>query len=255
MSDALVAIRPRGGPRAASSPRLRLVVAPPSGAGPQYARPLLDDGIDLWAARYPGREIRQAEPFASSIDAIADELAAALLTVHDTVPLPLVLLGNSMGAGVAVEMARRIESQRPDALHGVVLAGRAAPGHADAGDAERLRVLSNDDIRLGRWVASLGGTPAELIADPDFMAMLLPVLRADLLVSLDHDGLVGARLRAPVVLACGACDPVVTLDSMRGWAAVTSGTVRELALPGGHHGVVEAAGHVLSAVRALVGRG
>lgn len=251
MSEALAAIRPRGG--RVGRPVLRLVVAPPSGAGPQYARPLLAPDVDLWGARYPGRETRRGESFAPRIEAIADELAGAVAEVHDADPLPLVLLGNSMGAGVVVELARRLERDRPGVLRGVVLAGREAPGRQEADELGELPELMRDDARLAAWVADLGGTPPELLADEAFLALLLPVLRADLLISLEHDALAGPVLTTDVVLACGDDDPVVDLAGMRGWSVVTRGHVSELALPGGHHGVVETPAPVLDVARRLVG--
>ncbi len=216
------------------SPRLRLVACPPAGAGASYFRPLIAPEVELWSARYPGRESRLSEPLASTVDALAEEIVAdfAVLPANG---LPTVLLGHSLGAAVAAEVAARLTARdrRPDLL---VLSAKEAPGGSGR---ERLRRIALDDELLLDWMAELGGTPNSLLTDAGFMAMQLPIMRADLLASLSVDALPdGAPLDLPLLLLCGDADPVVAVDSMTGWAALVTGDVTGRTLSGGHHAVV-----------------
>lgn len=218
--------------------RLRVVACPPAGAGAQYFRPLARAGVQVWSVRYPGRESRMREPFAGSIRQLADEVVEALSRVPDD-GAPTVLLGHSMGVGVAAHAAARAArtTHSPDLL---VLSARAAPAER-AGDPEFRRVIA-DDARLHDWLSRLGGTPPELLADQGFMALALPVLRADLTISLDDaelpQGPTG-RLDVPLVLLCGRTDPVVSLDQLSGWRGLTRGPVTVHALEGGHDALIE----------------
>ena len=100
----------------------------------------------------------------------------------------------------------------------------------------------------------LGGTPQALLDDPDFMAMQLPIMRADLLMSHQHATIL-APFDVPLMLLAAADDPVSPADSMRGWAEVTTSAVTERVIPGGHHGLLAPEADVVGMVRdAILGQ-
>ncbi len=261
MADVLVRLRPRPGAPpppngAAVEPGFRLVVCPPSGAGAQYARPLLRAGVELWAVRYPGRETRIGEPFATDVTQLAAEAATPLAPLLAD-GVPTVLLGHSMGVGVAVETDRLLAQAanagaRPRLL---ALSARQAPDaeHPVHGEREQLRRLTTDDAALRAWVERLGGVPAPLLDDADFLAMYLPILRADLLASLDHAALPYAGPDpTPLLLISGDADPVAPPSSMAGWGLDTHNSVRSVVLRGGHHALVDDADGLYAALGAAL---
>src|SRR4051812_36433387 len=69
----------------------------------------LPTAIDTVAVQYPGRQDRHTEAGMPSIAALADRVAE-VLTARPS-PLPTVLLGHSMGAVVAYEVALRLAAQ------------------------------------------------------------------------------------------------------------------------------------------------
>lgn len=259
MAEPLVRLRPRLADLDETPARWRIVACPPAGAGAQYYRPLVRADVQVWSVRYPGRESRIAEPFARSIAQLADEVTrglAPLLAPGGGDDLPTVLLGHSMGARVAIEVARRLRHATSSAggcLALLALSASEAAVHHERDDADDLRRISADDVALRDWLVGLGGVPAELLADEDFMAMQLPIVRADLTASLDH--VIDPhtpRIDVPMMLLCGDRDPVVRLEDMVGWATVTSADVRELALRGGHDAVIEDAATLLDAMEDLM---
>lgn len=249
LSDRKSLVRLTSPTPSASAPSWRIVACPPSGAGAQFYRPLVRPGVEVWSARYPGRESRLGEPLACSIAALAQELTAAALPILGADSLPTVLLGHSMGVAVAVEAALRLERKLPGRLALVALSARTAPAARDAADDAKMRRIAGDDTALRAWLASLGGTPQELIDDDDFMAMQLPILRADLLASLAYAGPDLSRpIDTPLLLICGDADPAARLEDLAGWAHLTHGPVSRLRLEGGHHALLTDADSAMEAM-------
>ncbi len=261
--SALVAVR--SGPKPSwrvAPPRWRLVACPPSGSGPQFYRPLAAevdarDG-ELWAARYPGRESRIAEPLKTSVDGLVDDMVPALARLLSD-GVPTALLGHSLGVGVAGHAAARIADRHPDvapALALLVLSAREPRKKRSRSGDREVRNLTNDDDALWAWLGSLGGLPQELLDDADFRAMQLPIVRADLLASRSDNALPRTRkgrLNVPLLLTCGDEDPEVRLSGMTAWQEMTTGDTYTLELTGGHHALLGHATTLLDAIQAQLG--
>lgn len=259
--SALVAVR--SGPRSArpvAPPRWRLVACPPSGSGPQFFRPLAGPvetrGGELWSVRYPGRESRLAEPLKTTVSGLVDDMAPPLARLLSD-RVPTVLLGHSLGVGVAAHAAARIADQRPDAaaaLTLLVLSAREARKRRSRSGDRQVRALTSDDNALWAWLGSLGGLPRELLEDEAFRAMQLPILRADLLASRSDHALPrtrNGRLNLPLLLTCADADPEVGISDMAAWREMTSGAVHTLELIGGHHAVLSHPSILLDAIQQL----
>ncbi|MDO5699770.1 MAG: alpha/beta fold hydrolase [Dermatophilus congolensis] len=250
-----------------STPVWRLVACPPSGAGATFYQPWAADpataDCELYSVRYPGRESRFREPFAASVSTLADEAASAVIHLLGADDLPTAILGHSMGASVAVETVARVEAELPGRVGLLVLSAKADPRPAPPQKVGRLRRLfggKRDDVgesveeiiatdaSLTTWMRELGGTPQVLLDDPDFMAMQLPIMRADLRMSHRHTT-IPDPVAVPLLLLAADADTVTTAESMRGWADISHGTVTERVIPGGHHALLAPETHVPALVR------
>ena len=201
----------------------------------------LPESMGVAALELPGHGGRQGEPRAASIEDAVGEFADAAAPLLER---PVMFYGHSMGAVLALDLAHELRSRQgiePLALIAAAsgpLKRRIRQTPSDAGDEE-----------LVRWLRTLGGTPDELLADPEYLAELLPVLRADL-------GLLERRTRrAPPPLGCpihvylGEQDPMVDgTAAQRGWAAHTTREQPPRSFPGGHFFVQESAERVLAAL-------
>ena len=83
------------------------------------------------------------------------------------------------------------------------------------------------------WVRS-----SSTLANPELLALQLPALRADLLVSMAHDRL-PAPVGAPLLLLRGSEDHTVDAAGMDAWRPVSTGAVQRREYPGGHHPLAE----------------
>ena len=257
-----VVVCPHAGGAASYYRRLVLAARRPPVAlpGPRGARAPFAGAPEVVAVQYPGRETRFAEPPVQTMtDLVADVAGPVRALLADDVPT--VLLGHSLGASVAVRVAAGLgPTEAPDLL---VVSGRSA--RADhTGPAGRVedgrsavgpgRGTARDDAALRSWVAALGGTPPELLADAELFALHARVLRADLAV---HDSLAAGdgpapAITAPLLLLAGSDDVASPPESVLPWSERARAGVRHRVVEGGHFFVGDRAPEVLDALRAAL---
>jgi pyochelin biosynthetic protein PchC len=199
-----------------SDPALRLVCFPHAGGAANFFRPWagrLPYGVELHAVQYPGRQDRIRDEFAQHIDELVDPVAAAL---ESALPRPLALFGHSMGAAVAYEVARRLESRGSGPLAGLVVSGRPAPHRQRHDDVH----IGGDEALIAD-VRRLGG--AGSFDDPDLLALALPVLRADYHLIETYTPEPGAVLETPITACIGDTDPEVDPAEAQAWSGCTTG--------------------------------
>ncbi|WP_019889447.1 thioesterase II family protein [Streptomyces purpureus] len=212
--------------------KLRLVCFPHAGGAAGTYQPLsaaLPAGLAALAVQYPGRQDRLGEPCLETIAALADEAAAAL---DPYTAEPYALFGHSMGALVAFETARRLQSKGlpPAALF---VSGRQGPAQPQLPDG--LPPLTElDDTWVVAEVRRLGGAGSVLLDHPEIRELALPSLRADFRAVYTYVHSPTPRLTCPVIALTGDRDPRVTVPGARAWEAETTGPFSLHVLEGGH---------------------
>jgi pyochelin biosynthesis protein PchC len=228
--------RPDTGPwlrayRRVPQPALRLLCFPHAGAGGSVYQPWaehLSSDVELWVARYPGREDRLAEPFASSLTELADEVAAA--AARHLSDVPIVLIGHSMGAVVAYETTDRLESRHGVMPAALVVSARESPARAEPTGLHLL-----DDEALLVRCRDLGIAPDDdAYANPELAALLLPVLREDFRLLANQPMTPAKRVLARMLACVGDTDPACTPADMAGWADAAAGEFELRVLSGNH---------------------
>lgn len=211
-----------------ATPRGRLACFPYAGGGAslyrRWAEALAAD-VELVALQLPGRENRVMD------EPLVDLVQAATLAVdalRALPPLPTVFFGHSMGALLAYEAALRLPDSPPVAL---AVSGRSAP-HLGA----RVQpVAEMSDAVFIDYLRGIGGTSEEVLEQPELMALLLPMLRADFRMVDDY-----RPSNPPAVLACpvlafyGTEDAATPPQRMQAWQLTAAGPFELHALPGGH---------------------
>jgi medium-chain acyl-[acyl-carrier-protein] hydrolase len=206
----------------------KLYCFPWSGAGAGVFRDwpgLAGDDIDVCSVTYPGRERRFNEAALTSVEAIADGILPELL---DDIDRPYALFGHSLGAQVVHACARRLTEQGRGPVWAFV-AGSPPPGTRRG----PLRHTLGDRAFL-RAVASALDGPDEMLSDPDFAAMILPTMRADIRAAEIYGLTAGAGLDCPVTTFAGTRDPRATPDDMRLWQSLAAGGFASEEIDGDH---------------------
>ncbi|MEJ3746444.1 aminotransferase class III-fold pyridoxal phosphate-dependent enzyme [Actinomycetes bacterium KLBMP 9797] len=203
----------------------RLVCFPHAGGSPSFFRGWgrnLPD-VEVYVACYPGRAERIEEPPPTDLCRLAVDLAAEILPLADR---PLALFGHSLGAVVALEVARELERRGVSPCHLFASGSRAAP----LPDRDPDGFDDDPDAVLAQLVRT-GGTDPELATDPMFQELVLPYVIADGRMFHAYAAAPRPVLRCPITTIVGDADPDA---DQRPWHDLTVGEVREVTVPGDH---------------------
>ncbi|GAA1853544.1 thioesterase II family protein [Myceligenerans crystallogenes] len=213
--------------------RPRLICFPHAGGAASAYSTLaraLGPHVEVLSVQYPGRQDRRNEPLVPDVAELATSIAGVLPEG------PYAFFGHSMGAVVAYEVARRL-ADAGGAGGGVAGAGpvrlfasgRAAPSVPNSRFVHKL-----DDAGLLGDVRYLRGTGADVLDDPDVLAMVLPPLRADYTAIETYEWTPGPPLDVPVTVLIGDDDPLVDATQARAWDQHTTAGTTLRPYPGGH---------------------
>lgn len=167
--------------------------------------------VSVTTVELPGRGVRRDE--ARFVDAlacarsIADELADLLCAPH-------ILLGHSMGALLAYLVAHQRISlglRQPEAL--IVVATSAPHLAEDPYDVDAL-----DDHDLALILAGFGGLPVDVLAQPEWLELLMPTVRDDLRICASYRPSGASPLPCPLHIFGAYDDPLVPTDALAAWA-------------------------------------
>ena len=208
----------------------------------------LPSWVEVCPVELPGHGRNIAEAPLGTVAAMVERV---LPSVQRSVRGPFALFGHSMGAVLAFELARSLESaaraqhadpaggSRPSRQPSVVFAsGTDAPSRRDP---ERYRQLESDASIIAE-LQRLAGTPAAVLADAELMELALPALRADFAACSAYRASAEQRVVCPIDVLGGTRD-TTTREGLEAWRDHTSSEFSLRMFSGGHffiHDQVEA---------------
>jgi medium-chain acyl-[acyl-carrier-protein] hydrolase len=224
--------------------RVRLFCLPYAGGGAAVFRrwpSLVTPDLQIAAIQLPGREHRLAERAFTNIDALVPALIDA---IREHLDRPFAIFGHSMGALIAFELTRALRKRGMQQPVRLFLSGHRAPQLPDRrpplhalGDAEFLDALRE-----------LEGTPDEVLAHEELMAIFAPTLRADFQLCETYGWSEDAPLEIPLSVFGGTDDPDVDRHELDAWSETTSAPSSVRMFEGGHLFLQQAHQSVVKAV-------
>ncbi|MEH0844042.1 thioesterase domain-containing protein [Micromonospora sp. CPCC 205711] len=197
--------------------------------------------VEVLAVQLPGRENRISEDPAFTVADVATAIA-------DRADRPYAVYGHSMGGRLGFEVARELRRAGRELPRRLYVGGARAPHVTAASLFDGLSTV--DDDELLRRLGDGGGLPAELLAHPELVELLLPLLRADFGRVDGYRYLPGEPLPVPIVAFSGRRDRAVSREQSAAWAEHTAAgfTLREI--DGGHFFLHDQLPDLLAAIRA-----
>ena len=225
------------------SARFRLFCFPYAGGSASWFRSWRDQlrpAIDVCPVQIPGRGNRFAEPPLRRCEALCDMLAGELLPWLD---VPFAFFGHSMGALVAFELARHLRRHgRPGPTH-LFLSGAPGPRRPLPS-----RLHSMPEPALLAELRRLNGTPPEILQQRDFMAIVIPLIRADLELYETHVYSSEDLLDCPISAFAGAADGLASHEHVAAWRDETRGPFTLRMFEGDHFFLHKAGTPLLRAI-------
>jgi medium-chain acyl-[acyl-carrier-protein] hydrolase len=221
---------------------LRLLCLPYAGGGASVFRAWhegLPPSVEVLAVQLPGRESRFREPPIRDLSELVPLLADALLPHRKA---PFAIFGHSMGAAIALALCRELVRRRDALPRHLFVSGRRAPDRP-----ARLPPTYHlpDRDFLEAMVQRYNAIPQAVLAEPELVALFLPMLKADAALIEARELPEAPPLDCPITAFGSPDDTIAPPDDIEAWRSQTRAAFDTQFFPGGHFFLNPPAGRTL----------
>jgi medium-chain acyl-[acyl-carrier-protein] hydrolase len=204
----------------------------------------LPASVEVLALQLPGRGRRYNMAPITSIPQLIGRLADMVAPLMDR---PCLFFGHSNGALIGYALALELSKRGASLPHHLVLSAKRPPHlHHD----QTTHDLPTPEL-LGK-LRDLGGTPPEVLNDPELLDIILPALRADLAMSETYRHTPAPPLPCRASLLGGNGDGEASPDDLRQWDRYFSEPPALHLFEGDHFFIHSAKDAVLRTLRPLI---
>ena len=197
--------------------------------------------LHVCGVEYPGRGARLREEPHLALPPLVQGLADLL---EPMLTRPYAFFGHSMGGLVAFELVRTLRERGARLPDHLFISATLAPGRRSG----RRSLAGATDQEVLEELRDLGGTPPELLADAELMALTARTLRADYTALGTYEYRDGDPLQVPFTVFGGWADPIASPSDLRGWRTHSAVGCRFRFFPGDHFYLTGAAPDILRLV-------
>ena len=183
--------------------------------------------IEVWVAYLPGRGVRLHEPVYKRLQPLIAKLKTAIEPLSQQ---PFAFFGHSLGARLAFELTNSLRGAGLALPQHLFLSACPAPQLSQR--TQLLHMLRRDELLAE--LRKRGGVPADVLAQPAVLDVLLPALRADLAVLETAVYQPQPPLDIPMTVFGGTADTLVEPGALDAWHVHTKNDFRIQMFVGDH---------------------
>lgn len=188
----------------------------------------IDDNIQIVPVELSGRGSRFKGPLYKEMDSLIDDVYSRFKNkINDG---RYMIYGHSMGALIAYELIRRIQKNGDNKPLHVFFSGSLPPNIKE----EITSIYKLEDKEFMKSIFELGGTPHELLEEPELLEIFVPILRADyeLLYKYNYSD-DKEKIKNPVSILYGKED-TITMNRIKEWDKCVCDKCEYYEFDGGH---------------------
>lgn len=204
----------------------------------------LENDVELQAYQPPGRGARFGQPAHDSMNDVVEELLCYADFITEK---PYILLGHSLGSRVVFELALRFKRLGKRAPLHIIASGSQAP-HIPL---TKESIYQLPDKEFVEALASLNGTPEEVLSNQELMGIFMPVLRADFKIA-DNYVAESHVLDCPFSVLTGLEDKGVSEEGVQAWQQLSSYDINLHYVEGDHFYIDHNKNQVLPVVNKIL---
>jgi medium-chain acyl-[acyl-carrier-protein] hydrolase len=204
--------------RKINSPDVRLFCLPFAGGSSFSYRSIeryISPKIDMFTIELPGHGTRMNEV---PIDRIEELVPRIVYGIQNYLDIPFVFFGHSMGALLAFEISRYLESHYQKKAEHLFLSAMRAP-HLPS-KFPLMASLPKDDFLKN--VKQLEELPENVLKSPEMLDMFLNIMRTDFALCENHSISNRASINTPIFAFCGSQDTFAIPDDVKKWDQYTN---------------------------------
>lgn len=213
--------------------KLNLICFPYAGGSPTIFKDwdeCFGGRYNIVAATLPGRGNRIGQrPFENWAD-LLDDLSVQL---EPRLAEPHVLFGHSFGGRIAFELVQ--QTLRTSSTKAVIISGCRSPQYRQ--NQPLMHLMSKADFKQA--IKVMNGTPKAILENNDIMNLMLPAVRADMMLSETWRDFHASKITPPIHVILGRDDPIECKASTAGWSAYTDTGCFLHEVSGGHFNLDE----------------
>lgn len=202
----------------------------PFAGGSKYAytefQKLADNELNVIPIELPGRGNRYGEKLLIDVHEMTDDIFEQ---IKDNLKKPYAIYGHSMGTLLGYLLVHEIVKRGHKSPVQLFFTGRGDPSVKM--DLPHRHSLPKEEFR--NELKKLGGSPDEVLNNPELMNFFEPILRADFQAIETYEHEHKGHLNIPITVIIGT-DEKTTYEEAKKWENVSTKEVEIQVFPGGH---------------------
>ncbi|MDC9590143.1 alpha/beta fold hydrolase [Xenorhabdus sp. XENO-10] len=191
----------------------------------------LSEFIEVYCLELAGRGMRVSEPFQLNVETVMSDILTSIKRLRLGEDKPLLLFGHSLGAELAYQVARRLESKLPEKQLALIISAR---GFIDPESFKNEPCKEYSDSYVLNILEQCEGTPANVLSNPELRNYVIETMRNDLILLDSLSRLQKVKLNVPAHVIGGAQDNRVPVSRLAEWCPVLPNLVKQQIFTGGH---------------------